>query len=501
MSSPPRPSVLDLRPLGHPLWWLAVAVLFINDNLLKGGGVAPGWLTGKLSGFAFLVVAPVLLGCLLPVGLRRRKELALAAVAGLYVATELSAAAADGVVAVAAWLGMNWRLWPDLTDLLALAVLPLSWRLLARPVPGARPLRPIGVIVGLHLCLATTDIKEFQFPFFVNRSSGPVEMRLTRPQVNACTADLKALAATLSLGDLGAPEEFTLERGEVAALDREVPEGGSARRCLAEFTSVQGECTTVLVEVKGGPAVLMRAARGWADHATGGFFCSSEPESSHCRHPRMDPSHDPGPGALSLVGSPGKLAFRAAPQLEIVEVSRAAIEARGVPPESCEGLKRRLDAFLATTAQCRIDADCQPAWLHATLIRPGAPCFVHTDAPGVALLTDLNQKASARCAAPSGPPRCEGLPPSACRAGRCEQACPGQPCAHPCRPGEAQLLDCAKEGDLCALNETRICKCQGKLWMCGDRASLGGCVVACLDPFAAPSTPDAGGASADTGND
>jgi hypothetical protein len=242
----------DLRPLGHPLWWLAVVVLFINDNLLKGGGVAPGWLTGKLSDFAFLIVAPVLLGCLLPARLRRRKELALGLVAGLYVATELSPAAAEAVVAAAARLGMHWRLWPDLTDLLALVVLPVSWRLLERPPPGRGPLRPLGVIVGLHLCLATTDIRALRFPFLVNRSSSKLEFRLTRVRTNVCLVDLKAFAATLSLGDLRAPEELTLDRGDVAALDQEAqPDQSSARTCLNSMTFISGgPCTALLVEVK-----------------------------------------------------------------------------------------------------------------------------------------------------------------------------------------------------------------------------------------------------------
>jgi hypothetical protein len=39
-------------PLRQPLWWGALALLLVNDNLLKGSGLAPAWLTGKLSDFA-----------------------------------------------------------------------------------------------------------------------------------------------------------------------------------------------------------------------------------------------------------------------------------------------------------------------------------------------------------------------------------------------------------------------------------------------------------------
>jgi hypothetical protein len=42
------------------IWWVALGVLLINDHVLKVVGVLPGWLTGKLSDVAGLIVAPVL---------------------------------------------------------------------------------------------------------------------------------------------------------------------------------------------------------------------------------------------------------------------------------------------------------------------------------------------------------------------------------------------------------------------------------------------------------
>src|SRR6185436_482437 len=390
MSASAEQRLLDLRPLAHPGWWLAAAVLYVNDNFLKGRGVVPGWLTGKLSDFAFLIVAPVLLGSLLPLAVPRRKELALAAVGGLFVATELSPSVADAVVAIAARLGMRWRLWPDLTDLVALVVLPFSWRLLDRPRQDARPLRSIGVIVGLHLCLATTEERAPQYPFLVNRSSGTAPLRLTRLLPNACKTDLAAFAARLSLGDLGAVDQFTLEPGEVAALDHQAPEGhSSALTCQNDPASqTGGPCSVLLVDVPGGPAVLVRTQPAWsAASEDTGFFCVSSPQASRCQ-PRMDPGPDPGPGALSLLVINGQLGFRAAPGLETVEVSRAEIEARGVPPDSCLGLRQQADRLVANaTGTCSDDRDCQPA------VRPvpsrTAPCFLYTDAASAALLGEL----------------------------------------------------------------------------------------------------------------
>jgi hypothetical protein len=64
-----RPSFLDPRAgLAHPAWWLALALLALNDHVLKGAGLLPAWLTGKLSDVAGLVVAPVLLAALLMLG-------------------------------------------------------------------------------------------------------------------------------------------------------------------------------------------------------------------------------------------------------------------------------------------------------------------------------------------------------------------------------------------------------------------------------------------------
>ena len=47
--------------------YVALLTLAINDHVLKGGGLLPGWLTGKLSDFAGLVVLPVVLAVLLRV--------------------------------------------------------------------------------------------------------------------------------------------------------------------------------------------------------------------------------------------------------------------------------------------------------------------------------------------------------------------------------------------------------------------------------------------------
>jgi hypothetical protein len=46
--------------LRSPMFGAALSVLVLNDHWLKGAGLLPGWLTGKLSDFAGLIVAPIL---------------------------------------------------------------------------------------------------------------------------------------------------------------------------------------------------------------------------------------------------------------------------------------------------------------------------------------------------------------------------------------------------------------------------------------------------------
>src|SRR5688572_15378792 len=75
-------------------WWLALAVLALNDHVLKGSGLLPGVLTGKLSDFAGLIVAPLLLCALLGVRTDRARALAFAAVIAPFVAIKTSEPAA-----------------------------------------------------------------------------------------------------------------------------------------------------------------------------------------------------------------------------------------------------------------------------------------------------------------------------------------------------------------------------------------------------------------------
>jgi hypothetical protein len=122
----PRAFAGRWRWLGHPAFGAAVAVLALNDHVLKDR--YPGWWTGKLSDVAGLAVAGTVAAVLL--GPRRGVVVAGAG----FVALKLVPGVAEAARPLLG--GVTLR---DASDVVALAVLPpLAWLLLRRP-HGLRP--------------------------------------------------------------------------------------------------------------------------------------------------------------------------------------------------------------------------------------------------------------------------------------------------------------------------------------------------------------------------
>lgn len=148
------------RALRHPLWWTALAILIANDHVLKGSGLLPGAVTGKLSDVAGLVVAPALLATI--VGARRWGSLVachvapVIALAALKLVPGLAALVVDG----AASLGETWAIVADPTDVLAAPAALLAFRVLAPRMrgtggrPDARAL--VLAAAGALACAATS---------------------------------------------------------------------------------------------------------------------------------------------------------------------------------------------------------------------------------------------------------------------------------------------------------------------------------------------------------
>ncbi len=150
------------RALLHPLWLGAVATLAVNDHLLKGAGILPGWVTGKLSDVVGLFAAPLLLAVLLRVSSRRSWALAHLAIGAVFAAIQLSPSAAQTWSALMGLVGVPWAITSDPTDLLALPMLLLSYAY----VPGLASGRVRGSHVGeaavagagMLACVATSQL-------------------------------------------------------------------------------------------------------------------------------------------------------------------------------------------------------------------------------------------------------------------------------------------------------------------------------------------------------
>ncbi|WP_437600479.1 hypothetical protein WMF28_02775 [Sorangium sp. So ce590] len=149
------------RSLLHPLWLGALALLVLNDHALKGSGLLPGWVTGKLSDFAGLLVAPAVLASLLRVSSRRGFLGAHVATGAVFSAIKLAPEAARAVEGLMALTPLPWRITVDPTDLLALPVLLVSYRVLGeaarRPEPAQRPIaHRLALMAGSLSCVATS---------------------------------------------------------------------------------------------------------------------------------------------------------------------------------------------------------------------------------------------------------------------------------------------------------------------------------------------------------
>ncbi|MDI1475206.1 hypothetical protein [Polyangium sp. y55x31] len=149
------------RALLHPLWLGSLALLALNDHVLKGAGILPGALTGKLSDFAGLVVAPALLAALLRLESRRSLFLAHLATGAVFAAIKLFPAAARAFEALTALTPFPWQITVDPTDLVALSALALAWRVLLPAMQRPLPERPLAqrtaVVFGSLACAATSE--------------------------------------------------------------------------------------------------------------------------------------------------------------------------------------------------------------------------------------------------------------------------------------------------------------------------------------------------------
>lgn len=148
--------------LTHPATLLAMVLLLLNDFVLKP--LSPSWLTGKLSDFTGLLFLPLLLAALftlIPSDRLRRSHAPLLAgmtvTAVWFTVVKTVPAANIAFVDAAARLGFPVRLLLDPTDLIALLVLPLTWRIWQRAETRALPSRRAWAAIPLAALLLMAD--------------------------------------------------------------------------------------------------------------------------------------------------------------------------------------------------------------------------------------------------------------------------------------------------------------------------------------------------------
>lgn len=244
------------RALTHPLWIGALALLIVNDHFLKGSGHLPGALTGKLSDFAGLLIAPALLAALLRLKTPRAWLLAHFSTGAVFAAIKLFPAAAHAFEALTSLTPFPWRITVDPSDLMALPSLLLSYRVFfgnssktLREMPVAERVLAMS---GAIACMATSPpdpgpcVGEFcnnQGTAFENAAlvlsnrtdaQRVVRVRPLKSSLSVdCTTMLADPTAALSRELFASSQTWVLEAGRAVAL-----QGNSA--CSAYLVDADG---------------------------------------------------------------------------------------------------------------------------------------------------------------------------------------------------------------------------------------------------------------------
>ena len=213
------------------MFWFALVVLVANDYWLKHSQLVPGWLTGKLSDFAGLIVAPVVLASLTRARSSRARLACIAVVAVVFASFELFPSWVHAAESVAIG-GHRLRMWPDVTDLLALAVLPLTWRVMMRSseLPlrlGAPLVHRTGIALACLACVATStaELPPLRTPLIVNKSHADITVTARRylgavdcigQASNPSEPQLQDAAPVAS--DFGPPVTVTIEPADLMEL-------------------------------------------------------------------------------------------------------------------------------------------------------------------------------------------------------------------------------------------------------------------------------------------
>ena len=219
-----------MASLRHPLFWCSLAILLLNDHVLKHAGVLPGAVTGKLSDFAGLIVAPVLAAALLRARGPRARALAFGIPTVPFVAINVAPIAASLMESATALAGVPWKIWTDPTDLIALASLPMAWHVMDGAPVTERPraVERAAIVLGAFACMATSppppapiDASYFTPTYLSNGTSESIDVRIGWLDADvACGDVIGNMERALDPDLFGSAITFELTAGENLPLDR-----------------------------------------------------------------------------------------------------------------------------------------------------------------------------------------------------------------------------------------------------------------------------------------
>jgi hypothetical protein len=269
----PTPRLHVRRALVHPAWLAALATLALNDHVLKGSGLIPSVITGKLSDVAGMLVAPVLLAVVAGVRTRRGFMIAHVLVGAVFSALQLSTVAAAGWSSLLGTFGISWVTTMDPTDLLALPALLLSLHLFGRLHATAtgtlarNSLEYTAVAGGLMACAATSQVEgePFRPSIFTDvyiHNSGDADM-IIRVRRLADSVDIDCGLVAEDPGGLlqetlfGTAESWTVPAGVSHGLllnDQWGDAGGVARECNVVLFDADNVAPRIIFWNDGDPA-------------------------------------------------------------------------------------------------------------------------------------------------------------------------------------------------------------------------------------------------------
>jgi len=254
------------RALYHPLWLVSLGLLVLNDHFLKGSGILPAVLTGKLSDFAGLVVAPALLVVLLRLSSRRSFVMANVATGIVFVGIKVFPAVARVFESIAGLGPFSWHITVDPTDLVAVPALFVSYRVFVRAMQQPLPERPVAkrglVMAGSVACMATSPAQPPPEPCLDGNFCGGGIPREQAALVIGNDTDTQRLVRVRPLdesvqylcGDLLADPTTALSRELFGSADAWLLE---PNRGLPLLNKSSNNCAAYLVDADGLPPTLI----------------------------------------------------------------------------------------------------------------------------------------------------------------------------------------------------------------------------------------------------